>query len=133
MGCKLTDKAAEMVEAGHEIPDTAKHCPGECEYPCHTCGQPRICEHYYPDEPTADHKLHSHPKLEQDLKVPEKHVIIDSSTFLKIQDMSYFTTKDLVEELAKREGVQEFQFEPHKKIDFNWKSEGPARILVVID
>lgn len=58
--------------------------------------------------------------------------------------LSGISTKDLVEELAKREGVTEHTVAPHAPYDVriseNWKrtaenvsETGPARILVVID
>jgi len=59
-------------------------------------------------------------------------------------DFSNVSTKELVEELAKREGVIEHTVAPHAPYDVwiseNWNGTaenvsetGPARILVVID
>jgi hypothetical protein len=60
-------------------------------------------------------------------------------------DLTPATTKELVDELAKREGVTEHTCAPHQpysiwiSIDFEGRSPdtiretGPARILVVID
>ena len=59
-----------------------------------------------------------------------------------------YSTSELVNELAKREGVEEFWIEPHTekyilskleidtepmKVNLLKSDEGPARILVVID
>lgn len=48
------------------------------------------------------------------------------------QDLSEISTKDLVEEISKREGVvNTIQVPPHAKVDI--KTEGRAIVLVVID
>lgn len=46
-------------------------------------------------------------------------------------NLSKFTTKELVEELSKREGVEKTIAEPYKDVEV--KVNGPAIILAVID
>ena len=46
-------------------------------------------------------------------------------------DITEYSTKELVEELSKREGVTEYVVPPHEGREY-W-IEGAARVLVVID
>lgn len=95
--------------------------------------------------------LHNHPKLERDFGIDDDHVIIDKDIFQKLLGKSLqqsmidgvFTTKSIVNELSKREGVTHIEVAPHipyeirnnRKTINEWvmKSTGPARILVVTD
>lgn len=52
-------------------------------------------------------------------------------TEAEIQSVSEISTKDLVYELKKREGVETKHAEPHK--DLNVKVNGPAIVLIVTD
>ena len=53
------------------------------------------------------------------------------SRTMKENNLSRFTTKELVEELSRREGIEKTIAEPYK--DVQVKVNGPAIILVVID
>lgn len=50
---------------------------------------------------------------------------------MKENNLSRFTTKELVEELSRREGIEKTIAEPYKDVEV--KVNGPAIILVVID
>ena len=49
----------------------------------------------------------------------------------KLKYLKYYSTKDLVDELKKREGVEVSSIAPHMNI--NYTVEGPAIVLTVID
>jgi len=57
----------------------------------------------------------------------------------KLHGIIYFSTKELTDELAKREGVKEIIIQPYEWYQVSSEKEqwdtglGPARILVVID
>lgn len=53
------------------------------------------------------------------------------SRAIELNNLSMFSTKELVEELSKREGVDTRMVEPYE--DVTEKVNGPAIILVVID
>lgn len=53
------------------------------------------------------------------------------SRTMKENNLSRFTTKELVEELSRREGIEKTIAEPYKDVEV--KVNGPAIILVVID